>query len=365
MLEDEKQVMKQAEQRSFDYLSSVGQRNVYPTQAALDGLRGFDEALPEHGCDSSQTLAMLDTLGSPATVVTNGRRYFGFVVGAALPAAAAAERLMLAWDQGAAMAMTSPACASIEEVARRWLLEILDLPSESGIGFGTSATACGLTCLTVARSQLLLRAGWDLHKQGVHGAPLIRVVVSETVHVTILKALRILGFGQQQIIKAPVDQHGRIDPERLPALDAMTILCLQAGEVNTGEFDPFSALIPRARQAGAWVHVDGAFGLWARASALKQAHTAGVEEGRQLDRGWPQMAQHALRLRHVHLPGCRCPGPGDEQRRCLCVGVEECAEEPDPGIFPQSPWRSGMGGLAQPRQERRGRHGGTALCDGT
>lgn len=278
MLEDEKQVMKQAEQRSFDYLSSVGQRNVYPTQAALDGLRGFDEALPEHGCDSSQTLAMLDTLGSPATVVTNGPRYFGFVVGAALPAAAAAERLMLAWDQGAAMAMTSPACASIEEVARRWLLEILDLPSESGIGFGTSATACGLTCLTVARSQLLLRAGWDLHEQGVHGAPLIRVVVSETVHVTILKALRILGFGQQQIIKAPVDQHGRIDPERLPALDAMTILCLQAGEVNTGEFDPFSALIPRARQAGAWVHVDGAFGLWARASALKQAHTAGVEE---------------------------------------------------------------------------------------
>lgn len=278
MLEDEKQVMKQAEQRSFDYLSSVDQRNVYPTQAALDGLRGFDEALPEHGCDSSQTLAMLDTLGSPATVVTNGPRYFGFVVGAALPAAAAAERLMLAWDQGAAMAMTSPACASIEEVARRWLLEILDLPSESGIGFGTSATACGLTCLTVARSQLLRRAGWDLHEQGVHGAPLIRVVVSETVHVTILKALRILGFGQQQIIKAPVDQHGRIDPERLPALDAMTILCLQAGEVNTGEFDPFSALIPRARQAGAWVHVDGAFGLWARASALKQAHTAGVEE---------------------------------------------------------------------------------------
>ncbi len=277
MMDDEKKVMMQAEQRAFAYLSSVDERNVYPSQHALDKLSRFDEALPQDGCSSSETLALLDDYGSPATVVTNGPRYFGFVVGAALPAAAAAERLMLAWDQGAAMYMTSPVCATIEERARRWLLEILALPEDGGVGFGTSATACGLACLTVARSQLLSRAGWDSEERGLYGAPRMTVVVSETVHVTILKALRILGFGREQIVRAAVDEHGRIDPQRLPALDEMTILCLQAGEVNTGEFDPFDELIPLARKSGAWVHVDGAFGLWARASSLKDRHTRGVE----------------------------------------------------------------------------------------
>jgi glutamate/tyrosine decarboxylase-like PLP-dependent enzyme len=167
----------------------------------------------------------------------------------------------------------------VEAVAARWVLEILDLPRESAVGFGTSATACGLACLATARRALLQRLGWNLDDDGLIGAPEIRVVLPATAHVTVRKALRILGFGRRRMIEAPVDAHGRVRPDTLPPLDARTILCLQAGEVNTGEFDPFEPLIERARVARAWVHVDGAFGLWARASADpdRLALAAGVE----------------------------------------------------------------------------------------
>jgi glutamate/tyrosine decarboxylase-like PLP-dependent enzyme len=234
--------------------------------------------MPEIGIDCAATLAMLDDIGSPATVASNGPNYFGFVVGAALPGAAAAERLMLAWDQAASLFVTSPVSAKLEEVTGRWLLDILDLPRASAVGFGTSATACGLSCLAAARRVLLRRAGWDLDQKGTFGAPEIRVVVSEKIHIVVLKALRILGFGTSQILFAPTDANGRIDPDRLPAIDEHTILCLQAGEVNTGEFDPFRALILKAKACGAWVHVDGAFGLWSRASPALRHLTDGVED---------------------------------------------------------------------------------------
>ena len=234
--------------------------------------------MPETGLAAAETLALLDDVGSPATVATNGPRYYGFVVGAALPAAAAAERLMSAWDQVAAASVASPVAAKLEELAGQWLLDVLDLPRQSVVGFGTSATACGLSCLAAARRSLLRRAGWDIDERGLKGAPDIRVVVSETVHIVVLKALRILGFGTEQIIRAPTDAYGRIDPDRLPMLDDRTIFCLQAGEVNTGEFDPFAVLIPRAKAAGAWVHVDGAFGLWARVSSVHRHWTDGIED---------------------------------------------------------------------------------------
>ena len=184
---------------------------------------------------------MLDDIGSPGTVVSNGPNYFGFVIGAALPAAAAAERLMLAWDQCASSFDNSPVAATLERVAAGWVLEALDLPRESAVGFGTSATACTLSCLAAARRVLLARKGWDFDNDGLTGAPEVKVVVSELVHITVKKALRLLGFGMNRIVFAPVNHHGQVDPERLPPLDDMTILCLQAGEVNTGEFDPFDA----------------------------------------------------------------------------------------------------------------------------
>jgi len=264
---NEEALYADADARARAYIASLEQRRVFPDAAALDGLRAFDEALPRHGRDAADTLRLLDAAGSPATVTSNGPRYFGFVIGAALPAAAAAERLMIAWDQCASAYANSPLAATLEKTAARWLLEILDLPRESAVGFGTSATACTLSCIAAARRTLLARKGWDFDADGLTGAPEVRVVVSQAVHITVRKALRVLGFGSKRLLVAPTDAHGRIDPAQLPPLDDLTILCLQAGEVNTGEFDPFEALIPRARAAGAWVHVDGAFGLWARASA--------------------------------------------------------------------------------------------------
>ncbi|MBU9641411.1 pyridoxal phosphate-dependent decarboxylase family protein [Burkholderia gladioli] len=278
MKADEIALLADADHRAARYLRSVETRRVFPTADAIESLSRFEEALPEHGVSATETLALLDEFGSAATVTSNGPRYFGFVVGASLPGAAAAERLMMAWDQGAPLAMASPVSASIEAVAAGWLLEALDLPRGSAVGFGTSATACGLGCLAAARRTLLKRAGWDLDAKGLHGSPEIRIVVSERIHIVVLKALRVLGFGTEQIIRAPTDAHGRVIPEQLPAMDARTILCLQAGEVNTGEFDPFSAIVAQARAKGAWVHVDGAFGLWARSSDTLRHLTEGVEQ---------------------------------------------------------------------------------------
>ncbi|SDV47037.1 pyridoxal phosphate-dependent decarboxylase family protein [Chitinasiproducens palmae] len=273
---NEVELLADADARGRQYTEANRNRRVFPSDQAIAALTRFDEPLPEEGARSEETLRLLDDVGSPATTASNGPRYFGFVIGASLPAAAAVERLMLAWDQCASTFDNSPISATLERVAAGWILDALDLPRESAVGFGTSATACTLTALAVARRELLARQHWDFDRQGLHNAPAIRVVVSELVHITVKKALRVLGFGLDQIVYAPVDAQGRVDTARLPLLDARTILCLQAGEVNTGAFDPFDEIIPRARRAGAWVHVDGAFGLWARASSLARL-TYGVE----------------------------------------------------------------------------------------
>lgn len=274
---NELELLSAADARALRYSASLATRRVFPDAAALAGLACFDEALPVKGLPAEQTLALLDDAGSPATTASNGPNYYGFVIGASLPVATAAERLMIAWDQCASGWDNSPVSATLERLAGRWLLEILDLPRESAVGFGTSATACTLSCLVTARRELLLRQGWDIDQDGLAGAPEIRVVVSALTHITVKKALRVLGFGLRHLQVASVNSLGQIDVARLPALDRRTILCLQAGEVNTGEFDDFAALIPVANAAGAWVHVDGAFGLWARASSLK-ALTDGVEK---------------------------------------------------------------------------------------
>jgi glutamate/tyrosine decarboxylase-like PLP-dependent enzyme len=276
-MKDELDLLAEADARARRYLEDSAGRRAFPDAKALEGLAAFQEPLPGRGRSAEETLALLDEAGSPATVASNAGRYFGFVIGAALPAAAAADRLALAWDQCASSRLNSPAAAAIEKVAAGWVLDALDLPRGSAVGFGTSASAAGLACLAAARRTLLLRRGWDLDAHGVHGAPEVKVVLSALAHVTIKKALRILGFGTSRIVVAPVDAHGRVDPARLPPLDDLTILCLQAGEVNTGEFDPFAEIVPLARCAGAWVHVDGAFGLWARAAPALAHLTEGVD----------------------------------------------------------------------------------------
>lgn len=278
---DERALLADADRRALAYYDSIEHRRVYPLESAIAALDGFDHPLPTAGIPAQQVLHKLDQLGTPATVTSNGPRYFGFVIGATLPAAAAAERMVLAWDQCASSFDNSPVADKLEKVAARWVCEALGLPTESAVGFGTSATSCTLACLSAARRQLLAKQGWDFDQDGLIGAPEIRVVISETAHITVKKALRVLGFGMRRLQLAPVDEHGRIDPARLPELDDRTLLILQAGEVNTGEFDRFAELIPRARAAGAWVHVDGAFGLWARASS-----SAGLADGIEQADSW-------------------------------------------------------------------------------
>lgn len=273
---NELSLLEEADERARRYVAGVAQQRVFPDAAAIDCLTALQEPLTDAGKDAGDTLALMDAVGSRATVVNNGPNYFGFVIGATLPAAAAAERLAGAWDQCASTFDGSPAADAIEKQAAKWLLDVLDLPRDAAVAFGTSATACGLSALAAARADILARAGWDYAAQGLMGAPAVKVVVPETAHVTVRKALQILGFGWANVIKVPVDGQGRMIPADMPPLDDRTILILQAGEVNTGEFDRFADIIPVAKAAGAWVHVDGAFGLWARASALKPL-TQGIE----------------------------------------------------------------------------------------
>ena len=271
-------LIEDADRRARRYVAATEDQRVFPDDAALAGLAAFDEAFPESGRGPEDTLALLDDAGSPGTVVSNGPNYFGFVIGGTLPAAAAAERMMTAWDQCASSFDNSPVADVIEKTAARWILEALDLPRECAVSFGTSASAGSLACLTAARRTLLQRQGWDFDADGLAGAPEIQVVIPKTVHITIRKALRVMGFGTRNLIEVPVDGQGRLDPEHLPELDDHTILCLQAGEVNTGSFDRFAEIISRAKSAGAWSHVDGAFGLWARASAQLRHLTSGIED---------------------------------------------------------------------------------------
>lgn len=276
-IDEELALLADADARALRYVAGVDGMRVFPDENALAALTAFNEDLSRTGRDPRTTLELLDRVGSPATAVSNGPRYFGFVIGAALPAAAAAERLALAWDQCASSFDNSPVAATVESMAARWVLDILDLPREAAVGFGTSATACAIGCLAAARRKLLARAGWDVDGDGLAGAPPIRVVAPTSAHITIKKALRLLGFGLNTVEFAPVDAQARMTIDSAPHFDDRTIVCLQAGEVNTGEFDYFVPLIERARAAGAWVHVDGAFGLWARTSPRLRALTEGVD----------------------------------------------------------------------------------------
>ncbi len=252
--------------RAADYLDNLDSRAVSSSRQALDEMRALSEPLPGQPTDPAEVLALLDKVGSPATLATAGSRFFGFVIGGSLPAALAANWLAGAWDQNAGLIATSPIAARLEAVAMGWLLDVLHLPPEAGAGFVTSATAANFSALGAARHALLEREGWDVEGQGLFGAPPITVIVGDEVHVSVLKALSMLGLGRDRVVRVPVDQQGRMRAEALPKISGPTIVCLQAGNVNTGAFDPAREVCAKAHQANAWVHVDGAFGLWAAAS---------------------------------------------------------------------------------------------------
>lgn len=262
--------------RAARYLSEIRQRRVVPTAEAIARLQELGGLLPEDPSDPLQLLALLDDVGSPATVATAGGRYFGFVIGGALPASLAANWLAGAWDQNAAMQVMSPVAGKVEEIVREWILDLLGLPSSSGVGFVTCTTMANFSALAAARSAILARAGWDVEENGLFGAPEIRVVVGQEVHVSVQRALNMVGLGRSRVITVPADDQGRMRADALPALDNRTIVCMQAGNVNTGAFDPAREICTRAREAGAWVHVDGAFGLWGAVSPLYSPTLEGV-----------------------------------------------------------------------------------------
>ena len=271
-------LLTSAANRAVRYLDSLEARRVYPSSEAVDQLSQFDEPLPAGPTDPETVLALLDDGGSPATVASAGGRYFGFVTGGSLPAALAANWLAGAWDQNGALVAMSPVGAALEKVALRWLIDVLDLPPEAGAGFVTGATMANFTGLAAARHTLLKQQGWDVAAQGLFGAPPITVIVGDEVHVSLLRALNLLGLGRERVTRVAVDGQGRMRAGSLAKLDESTIICIQAGNVNTGAFDPAEQICTAAHDAGAWVHVDGAFGLWAAAAPARAHLAVGVAE---------------------------------------------------------------------------------------
>lgn len=261
-----------------NYISTQDHRPVFPDNKEIDALNGFDFELQQESMPPEQVIDLLHTLGAPATVTTTGGRYFGFVIGGALPVSIAANCLSAAWDQCAGLHVLSPVSEKLEQVAGRWLKQLLGLPAESGVGFVTGATMGNFTALATARHSLLSQLGWDVGKRGLFGAPEIQVVVGEEVHVSILKVLSLLGLGSDRIVRLPVDGQGRLRVDTFNFEDRPTIVCLQAGNVDSGAVDPLDQLIPLAKNKNAWVHIDGAFGLWAAASKKYSHLVKGLEK---------------------------------------------------------------------------------------
>ena len=267
-----RELLVEAALRSANYIEQLRVREVRADPAAVERLRtALAAPLPSEPSRASDILAFLDDHGSPATVASAGGRYFGFVTGAALPATVAAQYLASAWDQNCFSFVSSPAVACIESTVLRWLKEALGLPAAAEGALVTGATMANFTCLAAARNWTLQRHGWDVDRQGLFGAPALTVVLGDEAHATIYKVLSMLGLGRERVLRVPADTQGRMRADRFPPITGPAIVCLQAGNVNSGAFDPAEELIARAHQYDAWVHVDGAFGLWALASAEQAA----------------------------------------------------------------------------------------------
>mgnify|MGYP001545407058 FL=1 len=264
-MSDDTKILRDAAERSVRYRETLGDRGVAPSPAAIAAVGGFDEALSEQGRDDDETLAMLDDLGSPASVAMAGPRFFGFVIGGSLPVTVAANWLATAWDQNSVMNEVTPAMATLEDVSRRWLCELLGLPQDSAASFVTGATIANFTALAAARHRVLANVGWDVESDGLIGAPEVTVIVGEEAHPTLTKSFGLLGLGRDRAVRVPVDDHRSMLADAVPADAGPTIVCTQAGNITTGAFDPVAQNCRAARPAGAWVHVDGAFGLWAAA----------------------------------------------------------------------------------------------------
>jgi len=269
-------LLESAMNRSVRYLEEIQTRHVGHTPAGRDGLKQFDEPMPAKGTDPENVLQTLDRVGTPATMGIAGPRFFGFVIGGSLPVTLAANWLAGAWDQNSGLYEITPATAFLEEVALKWLNEIFGFPPSTRGAFVTGATVANFTALAAARHAVLKKAGWDVEAEGLFGAPPINVIIGAEAHPTLTKSLGLLGLGRKRLTKVPVDNQGRMRIDAVPKVKEPAIVCLQAGNVNTGAVDPLGELIARAHEAGAWVHIDGAFGLWATAAPSRQHLVKGI-----------------------------------------------------------------------------------------
>ncbi|MDG1708778.1 MAG: pyridoxal-dependent decarboxylase, partial [Emcibacteraceae bacterium] len=261
--------------KSFE--ESLESRRVTPDQSAVNKLELFDEPLSQDGIDAKEVIKTLVELGEPGVVSTRGGRYYGFVTGSALPVSVAASWITASWDQNGALRVMSPTSAKIEEVVGKWVLDVLDLPRESGFGFVTGASIAGFTALSAARNKLYKNLGYDLKADGIRNAPKIRFVMGDEIHPTNIIALQYMGYGKNEFEMVPCDEQSRMIASEMPSLDDHTIVLAQAGNVNSGAFDPFNEICDAAKGTGAWVHVDAAFGGWVRASHERAYLADGME----------------------------------------------------------------------------------------
>ncbi len=275
---ENKTIFEQAQNYSFQYLNEVFDRNIFPTEEALLNLEQFNEDIPTETGNASKVLEFLNRFGAPATMAQIGGRYYGFVNGSVVPTGLAAKLMASFWDQNTAMNVISPIASKLETVVEKWLRQLFGMPDNVVAGFVSGTSTANLCGLAAARYRLLKKQGWDINEQGLFGAPKIRIVTGKHAHSSLMKAISLMGFGKQNIEWVEVDDQGRIRPELVPELDEYTLLALQAGNVNSGAFDPFEELCEKANKAGAWVHIDGAFGLWAGAVDRLKHLTKGMEK---------------------------------------------------------------------------------------
>jgi len=273
-----KDIFEQAKGYAFDYADKALERNVFPTDAAINNLNQFVEDMPGVSSDATDILEQLHTQGSPASVSQIGGRYFGLVNGGVVPTALAARWLSDFWDQNTPLYLSSPIASKLEEVTELWLRQLLGLPDSVVAGFVSGSSMAIFCGLAAGRYRIFQNNNWDINKKGFNGAPKIRIVAGKQAHGTVIKAIALLGLGIDNIEWVETDNQGRIDPRAVPDLDANTLLLLQAGNVNSGSFDAIDEICDKANAANAWVHIDGAFGLWAAGSKRLDHLTRGIEK---------------------------------------------------------------------------------------
>lgn len=280
-MSDDRALFRRAAEHAADYRQTLAGRAQRPEQSYVEALAAWQVPTPEQGEDGAAIVDDLVRRAGPGLHATTGPRFHGWVIGGSHPVGVAADWLTSAWGQNAGNHTASPAAAAAEAVAEKWLLDILRLPAGASVGFVTGATVANFVCLAAARGEVLRRVGWDVERQGLFGAPVVNLLIGEEAHATVFSALQFLGFGHDRPVKVAVDSQGAMLPaalERaLAACTGPTIVITQAGQINTGAFDPLAALAPLAQARRAWMHVDGAFGLWARACPTKAALAEGVE----------------------------------------------------------------------------------------